>query len=104
MPTLEHWSGTETACCISTEESDYTIIRVFFWSEYFPPLLKTFPKALVECPYNHLHLFLYLPTIFQIYKSMINILKQQHRVLLDCHSKQGILMQLYTVTGVETSG
>lgn len=35
---------------------------------------------------------------------MINILKQQHRVLLDSHSKQGTLMQLYTVTGVETSG
>lgn len=81
MPTLEHWSGTETACCISTEGSDYTIITVFFWSEYFPPLLKTFPKALVECPYNHLHLFLYLHTIFQIYKSMINILKQQQSVV-----------------------
>lgn len=69
MSTLEHWSGTETACCISTGESDYTIIRVFLSGlNISPPLLRTFPKALVECPYNHLHLFLYLHTVFQIYK------------------------------------
>lgn len=48
--------GHGNVYCIGTEESDYIIIRVFFWSEYFSPLLRTFPKAQVECPYYHLHL------------------------------------------------
>ena len=42
---------------MSIKESDCTITKVLSWSQYFPPLLRTFSKALVEYPDYHLHLF-----------------------------------------------
>lgn len=102
------WEGQRQCVLLSTQEAGDAVITVFLWSEYFLPLCKTFLKAQMECPHYYLHLLLcffsYIPSS-RITERMINILKQQHqRVVIDCHSNQGILMQLCNVTGVETSG
>lgn len=57
-------------CCVSTEESDYTVIRGFLWSEYFSSVLRTFPQRSsrrVLLSAAVVTVFLHLHPIFQVH-------------------------------------